>query len=98
MEEIIREQFSMIEQFETSKIFSLHIDNRDESLINLSNIRKQIELNLSTIDTRYGGIEKDREHLLRNILECLKNAGIEGVEDVDQLLQSSDVSVLEDAV
>lgn len=40
MEEVVRDQFSMIEQFETSKILSFQIENRDESLINLSNIRK----------------------------------------------------------
>lgn len=98
MDEVVRDQFSMIEQFETSKILSFQIENRDESMINLSNIRKQLEMNLSTIDSRLGGVERDREQLLRNILQCLKNAGIEGVDDVDQILASSDDGMLEDTL
>ena len=98
MDEMIREQFSMIEQFETSKVFSFQIDNRDESMVNLSNIRKQIEMNLSNIDVKMGDIQKDRDHLLRNILQCLKNAGIEGVEDVDQMLSAPDDGMLEETL
>ena len=58
----------MIEQFETSKILSFQRENRDESVMNLSNIRKQLEMNLSNADSRLGGLEKDREQLLRKIL------------------------------
>lgn len=36
--------------------------------------------------------------MLKNILQCLKNAGIEGVDDVDQMLQSPDDSMLEETV
>jgi len=98
IEDVVRDQFSMIEQFETSKILSFQIENRDESVLNLSNIRKQLEMNLSNIDSKLGGVEKDREHLLRKILQCLKNAGIDGVEDVDEMLSEPGDSMLEETL
>jgi len=64
----------------------------------LSNIRKQLEMNLSNIDSKLGGVEKDREHLLRKILQCLKNAGIDGVEDVDEMLSEPGDSMLEETL
>lgn len=98
MEEVVRDQFSMIEQFETSKILSFQIEKQDESVMNLSNIRKQLEMNLSNVDSRLGGLEKDREQLLRKILQCLKNAGIDGIGDVDEMLAAPDDGMLEDAL
>lgn len=67
-------------------------------MVNLSNIRKEIEMNISNIDVRMGDMEKDRDHLLRNILLCLKNAGVEGVDDVDQMLAAPDDGVLEETL
>lgn len=55
-------------------------------------------MNLSNIDSKLGGIERDREQLLRNILQCLKNAGIEGVDDVDQMLAAPDDGMLDDTL
>ena len=43
---------------------------------------------------RIGGIEKDRYNLLKNILQCVKNAGIEGVDDIDEMLSQTDDGIL----
>ena len=84
LEESVKEQFSMIEQFETSKALSFQIDNRDESALNLSDIKKQLELNLSVFDSKI----QERDTLLTQLVACLTNAGIEGVEEGDQILEN----------
>ena len=44
---MMSEQLSLIEHFENSKAFSFQLDNKDESALNLSNLKKHLELNMS---------------------------------------------------
>jgi len=73
----------LIEHFENSKAFSFNLDNKDES-INLSSLRKHLEMNISLQDTKIDSLTQERESVKLQILQCLKNAGIEGTENIEE--------------
>ena len=66
-----KEQLSLIEHLETSQ--NLSFNTKD-----LSQLKKQFDLNASTL----ADLTTQRETSLQKILECLKNAGIDGVEEL----------------
>lgn len=85
-----KEQLSIIEHIETSKEFSILFDKhnstlglaRDESVI--SNIRK-IEMNLSMFDSKLDSMTQEKSAVILKILDCLKAAGMEGLDNFDDL-------------
>ena len=60
----MKEQLSLIEHFETSKAFSLNLDTKDESALNLSNFKKHLELNMSMQDTKIDNLTQERERII----------------------------------
>ncbi len=71
-----------------------HFKDQD-SLNNISSLKKHIDQNLSIFDTKIDALNQERENILLQILECLKNAGIDGIDDLNAWKGRSFDAVLE---
>lgn len=66
----------MIEYLEQSKDLSVLFDRTKETDGLLDSIKK-MELNLSKADTKADELQQEKHRVIRKILECLHNAGIQ---------------------
>lgn len=68
---------------EHSKEFSMYFDAsvREDSV--LTSLKK-MELNMSQVDQRIGSLTQERDQVISEIVRCLKEAGVEDIEDIDQ--------------
>lgn len=52
--------------------------------MNFSTLKKAFDLNLSVFDNKIGNLTQERESAQDQILEVLKNAGIDGIDDIQE--------------
>ena len=52
--------------------------------MNFSTLKKAFDLNLSVFDNKIGNLTQERESTQDQILEVLKNAGIDGIDDIQE--------------